>query len=127
MGFGFDVDTPGNYFSYIGSVIESGFDDFSDPFNSLNVTADIFPGIPDDNVLLATLYFSADSVGTDYLALDGSYDGLFYGLFYEISGFDLIASTSITVVASAVPEPEPLLLLGAGLLILAINKRVSST
>jgi len=124
LAFGFDVSTTSTVFSYLGYTIESGFDDFSDPFNSSNVTGDVFPGIPNDDVLLATLMFSADSAGMDVLALDGSYDGLFFGLFYEVSGVDLIASTAIAVVASAVSEPNVFLLICFGFFVLQQHRRL---
>ena len=118
LAFGFDVDTSGNHISYLGYAIGSGFDDFSNPSNFNNVSGDAFPGIADNDVLLATLSFSADSVGVDSLALDGLYDGLFYGLFYEVSGFDLSASTNISVLQRSVPAPGTMLLTGFACLVL---------
>ncbi len=122
LAFGFDVDTPETYFTYNGYTIETGFDDSSDPLNSYNVAGDVFPGITDDNVLLATLSFHADAEGSDNLTVFGIYDSSFYGLFYDTSGFDINAATNITI--KPVPVPCTILLLSAGLTtIVAFRKR----
>ena len=121
LAFGFDVDTPGNYISYLGYVLGNGFDDLSDTFNFAEVSGIAFAGISDNEVLLATLNFSADSEGTDHLALDGIYGGLFYGFFYELGSFDLSEATDITI--SAVPIPASGVLLLTSLAFLALCSR----
>jgi hypothetical protein len=77
----------------------------------------------DDDVLLATLSFSAIAAGTDTLSVLGLFDDFFFGLFYETSGIDIDASTDITVRAAAVPEPGSVLLFSTGLFALLVLKR----
>lgn len=120
LAFGFDVAiNDGSYFSYDSYVIESGFDD--DSFGLNNVAGSTFPGISNDNVLLATLSFTAIAEGTDTLTALGLYDGGFSGLYYEDLGgpvgFDINASLDITV--EPVPEPGTMILVATGLIGLA--------
>jgi hypothetical protein len=117
LAFGFDVFTSGESFSYMGYTVGNGFLDFSVPYNPNNV-AGAGLGFTDD-LLLATLTFNADKAGTQNLAVAGSFDGLFYGLFYEFSGYDIQASTEISVV----PLPSSLSLLAIGLFGLGMTKR----
>ena len=130
LAFGFDVNATSPNFSYNSYALGNGFSDFSDPFNPNNVAGVAFPGISTNNVLLATLSFTADSEGTSNLSINGLYDGFFTGLFYAIDGYDAYAETAITVSPGGakqfpVPEPETLLLLGVGvcLAVLVTRKR----
>ena len=125
LGFGFDVsfDSIG-IFDYTGYTIESGFDD--DSFGPGNVAGSAFPGIAEDDVLLATLSFETLALGTDTLHVLGEYDGMFAGLFYELAdppGYDIEASLTISTESAPVPEPSTLLLIGSSLLCLAAMGR----
>lgn len=115
LAFGFDVSINDGYvFSYDGYFIESGFDD--DSWGTNNVAGSTFTGIGDNEVLLATLSFTALAEGTNTLNAIGLNDGMFSGLYYEMEGFDINASRDITVGGAApVPEPATMLLLGSGL------------
>jgi len=123
LGFGFDVAAPGAVAAYLGHTVSALFDDFSDPIDPNNVTGLAFPGVADDEVLLAALSFSAIAAGTDTLSVLGLFDGLFFGLFYDTSGIDINASADITVRAAAVPEPGSVFLLSTGLFALLVLKR----
>jgi hypothetical protein len=130
LGFGFDVTfDDGSVFDYTGYALASGFDDNS--FGGGNVAGDVFPGITEDDVLLATLSFATLAVGTDTLNVAGLYDGMFSGLYYELpdwtlAGYDIDAGLTITAGAASVPEPATFFLISTGILGLAgINRKLN--
>jgi len=122
LSFGFDVNTTGSVFTYDGYEVESGFDDDSF-WVPPAVAGSAFPGIADDDVLLATLSFTALDAGTGSLHVSGLTDSLFYGLAYEMDPlipgwYDINASLGITISSApgvSVPEPVTIFLIGAGL------------
>ena len=124
LAFGFDVSIlGGSYFTYDGYDVGSGFDDFSAGFN--NVAGVAFPGIIEDDVLIATLHFTAIAEGTDIVEIFGPGGGGFSGLVYEFSLFEILEQTTITVndAGTAVPEPATCLLFGIGLMGLCRSRR----
>lgn len=127
VSFGFDVSfgVEGIY-SYEGFTLGSGFDD--DSFGDGNVAGSAFPGIMEDNYLLATLSFKTLSIGTDTINVIGLYDGGFSGLYYELpdlslTGYDINVSRVVETGAAPVPEPTTLLLVGAGLVGIAGRRK----
>ena len=122
LAFGFDVSMDvGSFFSYDGYLLGSGFDD--DSFGLNNVAGSAFPGLPADDVLLATLSFTALAEGTDTLTVEGIFDGMFSGLYYEITGADIYDNLDITVKGTPIPEPSTMLLFGTFLIGLAGFRR----
>lgn len=115
LGFGFDVFTTPGIFSYDSYTIESGFDD--DSFGPGNVAGSTFAGILSNDVLLATLSFTGLAEGAGNLTIDGPFDGMFSGLYYEFpEGFEIHDTIEINVSGTApVPEPASILLFGMGL------------
>ena len=137
LAFGFDVNTTGGFFTFDGYSIESGFDDDS-PFVPPAIAGSILPdpsSAPVDDLLLATLGFTATAVGTGSLQTLGLADGLFFGLAYEIDPitigwYDINASLDIAIKpatsSNPIPEPPPMLLLSAGLVVLSWLSRTQT-
>lgn len=115
LSFSFDVSFDYNgVFDYTGYSLGTDFDDDS-MFTGSDVAGSVFPGLTDDDVLLATLSFSVLDLGTDAINVTGLYDGMFSGMYYELSdlsltGYDIDSSLSISINAQPVPEPATALL-----------------
>jgi len=123
LSFGFDVNTTGSAFDYNSYSIGSGFDDDSS-FVLPDVAGSAFPAIVDNNVLLATLNFTATTVGTGSVQALGLTDFLFFGLAYESAPFTSSwygnnAALDIMINAApiaTVPLPSSFALFGMGLI-----------
>ncbi len=116
VSFGFNVSSDNSgAFNYTGYTLGAGFDD--DSFGSGNVAGSAFPGIMQNDVLLATLFFETLAAGTGTLNAIGLYDGQFSGIYYELEDFSLVGydiDTSLTV--STVPISSAIILLFSGLI-----------
>lgn len=97
-------------------------------FASFGFGADIdkfvvaFDPLNSSRITLATLNFTALSVGNETLSLVGD-DGFFTGLFLVNFGYESIAS-SISFNVTEVPEPSSLIVLIGGLALLIRNRRI---
>lgn len=131
-GFYFDIESLTNNVSYLDAVINPSFD--AGFFNDIDATIvndfdyfndfDLISG----NVLLASLTFSADSIGSDTISLIGD-DFNFGGFFTLFNGFtDIDASFDINVVDAIkdVPEPPVMAIFAFGLLALARSRKRQS-
>jgi hypothetical protein len=124
VSFGFDVSfESGDFFNYTGYILGAGFDD--DSFGSGNVAGSAFPGIAENDVLLATLSFESVAIGTDTLNVIGLYDGAFSGIYFELEdsslvGYDINQSIEI----SNVPIPGAMILMCSGLVgLIRVNRK----
>jgi hypothetical protein len=122
LAFGFNID-PSSTLTNItynnDYTINPGFD--TDISSDTYIGGSAFPGITDNNVLLATLSFNALSAGTvrfEILGLFDQFDGLYFldDDFNEYN-FDINASKDIIINPSGTPVPEPatMLFLGCGI------------
>jgi hypothetical protein len=123
LAFGLDVLADNGVVSYQGFSLTADFTDAS--FGASNISAFAFPGVADNIVLLATLSYKALTEGFAMIGVEGIFDGIFNGLYYQQSSFDLTAQASITVVAKSstpsIDEPSHLLYSLIGLLLILIS------
>lgn len=127
LAFGFNLQAVDPLLSFAGFSVASEFVDSS--FGMNNVSGLAFPGITDTDILLATLVFDALDAGTAQISIQGLFDGLFSGMFYEFSGFDISAQTNVAINQRppAVPEPTGLFVAGMVLLMCIGRGKRSST
>lgn len=120
--FGFNLTSLTNNTSFLNASIHSAFtqDFLNDVGGLLFDPLDIITG----NIQVATLMFSADTIGTDTINLLGNASN-FGGLYTLFGGEDIDASFNINVidVTNNVPAPAALSLFAIGLLTLVLNTR----
>jgi hypothetical protein len=124
VSFGFDVSfESGDFFNYTGYMLGAGFND--DSFGSGNVAGSAFPGIAENDVLLATLFFESVAIGTDTLNVTGLYDGEFSGIYYELEDSSLVGyDINQSIVISNVPIPSAMVLMCSGIVgLVAANRK----
>lgn len=122
ISFGFDLTYNPANFAYNGTTFGPGFVDDSLFFPDIDVAGSVFPGPgpSGNNILLATLNFTALSVGNYSLGILSDISNPNEGLttlfhYYDpFSGPGQINMTS-GVNVNPVPEPTTMLLLGSGL------------
>ena len=125
LGFGLDLDFDAALISSLSppTIGPSWFGAFAPDGDGLAGLAG-GGGVIGDDVLLATLSFSADSVGLALLDLSITLDDLTEGFALIPTGFDGVQLTGAQV--QVAPEPTTSLLLGFGLLILSQRRRFAS-
>ena len=119
LAFNFNVVAPSG-FAFNGATVNPSFDDDSALFP--DVAGHAFPGITGNDILLASLDFSALAEGDSSLGISSNVS-TGQGLFTFFYGpLDITTSIPVTVNAP-VPEPSTILLVSLGLISLAGAKK----
>lgn len=120
LSFAFDVEIDGSSDNTAATVASPFFDD-SSSFAGLDVAGSAFPGVTGDPILLATLRFAFDNVGSHQVSILGL-SSQAAGLGTWSGFFDIRDSVSVLAVErpASVPEPGTLALLGVGLIALRL-------
>jgi hypothetical protein len=125
LSFGFDIIESGSgVLSFNSYTLNPLFDDDSF-FTSLDVAGSTFEGIPDDDVLLATLNYTALAAGSGMIRIEGfplDTGMSFAGLYYIFSEFNIDDEITLNV-SNPVPEPTTIILFGLGLIGLGMSRK----
>jgi len=112
LAFGFDVISPSSV-TFNGATVGHGFFDDSALFLDSDVAGSAFPGISGNDILLASLSFSATSVGSYLIGIQSDIFNPNQGLITWLH--PQIDATTFSLVSVSVPEPSTMLLLLLGL------------
>ena len=112
LAFGFDVISPSSV-TFNGATVGHGFFDDSALFLDSDVAGSAFPGISGNDILLASLSFSATSVGSYLIGIQSDIFNPNQGLITWLH--PQIDATTFSLVSVSVPEPPTMLLLLLGL------------
>jgi len=114
LAFGFDVISPSSV-TFNGATVGHGFFDDSALFLDTDVAGSAFPGISGNDILLASLSFSATSVGSYLIGIQSDIFNPNQGLITWLHPQIDATTFSRVSVSVSVPEPPTILLLFLGL------------
>lgn len=130
-GFGLDLSAINGNVSFTGVSFTNWLTEDIFPINQVGGFVDIFDSpMSGDNTLLASLTFSADSIGNDTVSLlgdDFNFGGLFFVDGSQATNFDIDTSFDVNVIDAVkdVPAPAALSLMLIGLAGLFVRKNLA--
>ena len=127
IAFGFDFDFDSLEFDYLGTVVESPFYDDSTLFPDTDVAGSAMPAVGGDDILLATMSFTALTDGDLTISIISDLFDLNEGLILIDRVIDMTTDLEIHVSKNlnSVPEPSTFILLSFGLLGILRLRRIS--
>ena len=128
LAFGFDTyNSDSSVLSMLSFSVGPLFNDDSALFANTEVAGSAFPGLVDNDILLATISYAALSVGGATVGILSDLMDLNEGLIYFMQASqDITTLLDITVSPVGVPEPSSVFLWVLGLAgIFYVNRRIS--